>query len=805
MQGMFTTKFLFTPSNNLPLSSRRRRELNSRISNNYSSNIISVPSCVGMTKFILMMKFKKGNFLCVFVTLWLLSFSTYHLKAQDFTFKFDNSLKIIQNGQILPNAFAGGLNAPQFSTCKLDNDGVEDLVVFDRTANKIYTFLAQKDNVGKYFWQYSPQYENAFPLIQNWILLRDYNRDGKKDIFTYTSSGIKVYQNVSTTNLSFKLVADPIYSTGYSGKLNLYMSSTDIPSITDVDNDGDDDIVVFDPSGNFASYHKNFSIENFKNANVLEFRRVGDCWGGFLKEHYEDVVFNQPCGENPQPLQNPFPTKSSAKVLHSGNALLMLDLNGDGLKDVLYGHVTQNRVASMINTGTNNQAKFSNGNYNYPEIYPVNFPVFPAIYYEDLDFDGIKDLIAAPNGPDNALQTVDYQNSAWFYKNKGKDDKPDFGFVQKNIVQNTMVDLGENAAPVFADIDGDGDQDLLVGNAGNRGDAGYRASIYLFENKGNNVFELTNSDFLAINKNLQLFDIKPFVTDMNADGIDDFGFISNSFTGVNIRYFPNNASKGKAFDLKLAESVILPQIQYLSNGDFPLFFDLNKDGLKDLIIGKGSGRLEYHKNTGTAKNSVYILENEELGGIAFDYVAGGNSLAIADLNGDGKDELIAGNRSGFLKVYKNIIEQNQKKFVADSTNIFDDFNGKNASIQMGGGLNVAISDLNNDKIPDIMIGTNTGGLKWLKNTSKFIITANEEPINLIVFPNPTNRYLYIKNPSIGDYELFDLAGRKVLSQKNTQTNQEISFDLSAQNDGIYFLKISVGGELEKTEKIILKK
>jgi hypothetical protein len=678
-------------------------------------------------------------------------------------------------------------------------------VVFDRTAQKLYTFLAQKDNTGKYFWQYAPQYENVFPKIQNWILLRDYNRDGKKDIFTFTSSGIKVYQNTSTTNLSFKLVADPLYTTGYSGKLNLYLSSTDIPSITDIDNDGDDDIVVFDPSGNFATYHKNFSIENYKNANILEFRRVGDCWGGFLKEHYEDVVFNQPCGENPQPLENPFPTKSSAKVLHSGNSLLLIDLNGDGLKDMLYGHVTQNRVAALINKGTNNQAKFSSGNYNYPDNYPVNFPVFPAIYYEDLDSDGIRDMIASPNGSDNALQTVDYQNSVWFYKNKGKDEKPDFSFIQKNFLQNTMIDLGENAAPVFVDIDGDGDQDLLVGNSGIRGDMGYRASIYLFDNKGNSTFELINSDFLTINKNLQLFDIKPFVTDLNGDGIDDFGFISNSFTGVNIRYFPNNAQKGKAFDLKFSESTFLPQIQSLSNGDSPLFFDLNKDGLKDLLIGKGSGRLEFHKNVGTTKNPIYTLENEELGGIVSDYIVGNVSLATADLNGDGKEELITGSRSGYLKVYKNIIEQNQKKFVADSSNIFDDFNGKNASIQIGGGLNVAVTDLNNDQIPDLMMGTNTGGLRWLKNTSKFIITGNEEPNNFIVFPNPTNRFLSIKNPIVGDYEFFDVAGRKVISYKNSQTNQEISFDLSLQNDGIYFLKISTEGELRRTEKIILKK
>lgn len=725
--------------------------------------------------------------------------------AQDFTFKFDNSLTISQNGQALQNAFAGGLNAPQFSTCKLDNDGIEDLIVFDRTAQKLYTFLAKKDNTDKYFWQYSPQYENTFPKIQNWLLLRDYNRDGKKDIFTFSPSGIKVYQNTSATTLSFRLIADPLYSTGFSGKLNLYMNSTDIPAITGVDNDGDDDIVVFDPSGNFVMYHKNFSVENYKNANVLEFRRVGDCWGGFLKEHFDDLIFNQPCGENPKPLENPFPTKSSAKVLHAGNSVLLIDLNGDGLKDMLYGHVTQNRVAALINTGNPTQAKFSVGNYNYPDSYPVNFPVFPAIYYEDLDFDGIRDMITSPNGSDNALQTLDYQNSVWFYKNKGKDDKPDFSFVQKNKLQNTMIDLGENTAPVFADIDGDGDQDLLVGNAGNRGEFGYRASVQLFENKGSGAFELLNSDFLGINKNLQVFDIKPFIADLNGDGVDDFGFISNSFTGVNIRYFPNNAQKGKAFNLKFSEGIILSQLPLLSNGDSPLFFDLNKDGLKDLLLGKVGGRLEYYKNSGSAKSPVYILENDQLGGISSDYIVGNISLATADLNGDGREELITGNRSGYLKVYKNITEQNFKKFIADSTYIFDDFNGKNTSIQMGGGLNVAATDLNNDQIPDLMIGTNTGGLKWLKNTSTFIVTATEEVINLITFPNPTDKYLHIKNPIVGDYDFFDSSGRKILSQKNSQTNQDLSFDLSNQRDGIYLLKISTDGMLKKSEKIILKK
>ena len=739
------------------------------------------------------------------IALFIVLLISGQIFAQDFTFKYDNSLKIIQNEQALPNAFAGGLNAPQFSTCKLDNDGMEDLVVFDRTAQKITTFLAKQDNAGKYFWQYAPQYETAFPKVSNWILLIDYNRDGKKDIFTYTPSGVKVYNNVSTDKLSFQLVADPIYSTGYSGKLNLYIAATDIPAIVDIDNDGDYDIVTFDSSGNFTFYHKNFSIENYKNANVLEFKRIGNCWGGFTKEHFDDVIFNDQCGDNPVPLDDPFKTQKTSKVLHSGNSMLLLDLNGDGLKDVLFGHITKNKVASIMNVGTLNQAKFSSADYNFPNKYPVDFPVFPAIFYEDLDFDGVKDLVASPNGYDNAQQMVDYQKSAWFYKNKGQNDKPDFNFIQTNFLQNTMVDLGENTAPVFADIDGDGDQDLLIGNGGLRGETGFRASIYLFENKGNSTFELKNTDYLDIAKNQQLFDIKPFVSDINGDGVDDVGFISNSFTGTNIRYFPNRAAKGKAYDVKLSEAVILPEIKYLSNGDSPLFFDLSKDGLKDLIVGKSSGILELHKNIGTKEKPLYSPDGEALGGIVSDYTIGGLSLTAADLNGDGKEELITGGRDGYLRIYKNLIDQNLTKFVADSSQIFDDFKGKYGKIQVAGGLSVAVANLDNDFVPDLLVGTNTGGLKVLKNTSKFIITANEEPINSMIYPNPTNRYLYIKNTYIADYEIVNVLGIRILSQKNQKPNQEVVFDLGSQNDGVYFLRIMAEGKEMEVRKIILKK
>ena len=64
---------------------------------------------------------------------------------------------------------------------------IEDLFVFDRTGNKITTFLNNGNS-----YSYAPEYEQLFPQsLTDWVLLRDYNNDNKKDIFCSVSGGIE--------------------------------------------------------------------------------------------------------------------------------------------------------------------------------------------------------------------------------------------------------------------------------------------------------------------------------------------------------------------------------------------------------------------------------------------------------------------------------------------------------------------------------------------------------------------------------------------------------------------------------------
>jgi hypothetical protein len=96
------------------------------------------------------------------------------LQAQ-FTYVLENDIPVRDLGnEDLPLAWAGGLNAAQYNTMDLNSDGKDDLVIFDRTAGKISTFLNSDDR-----YVYHPEYETHFPEgVTNWLLLRDYNCDG---------------------------------------------------------------------------------------------------------------------------------------------------------------------------------------------------------------------------------------------------------------------------------------------------------------------------------------------------------------------------------------------------------------------------------------------------------------------------------------------------------------------------------------------------------------------------------------------------------------------------------------------------
>src|SRR5674476_20812 len=142
------------------------------------------------------------QFLFTFLLLLLLTAA----KAQLFPVSVEQQLSVPMKdltGKPYAMPWAGGLNSCQFCSVDLDMDGKKDLVIFDRHGYRVLPFL-NKGGPGEIKFEYAPQYASAFPKMEHWMELADYDGDGKEDIFTFRyPSGIKVYRNTSTTKLSF--------------------------------------------------------------------------------------------------------------------------------------------------------------------------------------------------------------------------------------------------------------------------------------------------------------------------------------------------------------------------------------------------------------------------------------------------------------------------------------------------------------------------------------------------------------------------------------------------------------------------
>lgn len=223
------------------------------------------------------------------------------LKGQ-FTYTIDHTIPVQDiNNTELSMPWSGGLNAAQYNTMDLDLDGNDDLVLFDRMANKVITFL----NVNNKYVP-APEYENFFPAeISSWLLLRDYNCDGKKDIFTGDVLGIKVYKNITVEGgypaweqffftSGFAGSKSPVLLTkGFNSKINLQLQFDDLPSISDLDGDGDLDILNVRFVGNGTiEFHQNLSMERHGTCDSLDFERVTQSWGNFRECSCGEIALN---------------------------------------------------------------------------------------------------------------------------------------------------------------------------------------------------------------------------------------------------------------------------------------------------------------------------------------------------------------------------------------------------------------------------------------------------------------------------------------------------------------------------------
>lgn len=773
-----------------------------------------------------------------------------HLYAQNFIFYSSNGVKFMKNStDSLKNPFTGGFNSPQFSNMDLDGNGSQDLFVFDRTSAKVTTFVLSNGRM-----LHTPYIDGRFPRLNNWALLRDFDADGKVDIFTEVTQdlsqlpdqrpdartpflgGLRILRNITPNNgnLTFRQINNQVYDTGgvwidFGGVVlapsAVIVNNSDIPAIADIDNDGDVDILSFTATGLSPTYYENY-LKNKSGtqyqADSSRFIKRDECWGYMQYDAGSPLnIFRL------HQSFNQIPTcafQMYGKRKHAGTTLCMLDYNHDGVLDLIYSDIGYKNLILLTNS-KNSLGRDSI--VSQDTLFPSNttqakFIDFPASYYVDFDGDGKKELIVTTNEP-IAAKSV---NNVWLYANTGTNERPVFEYEgNNNWLYNETIDLGTRSAPTLVDIDGDGDLDLVVATSGDfETSMNIRDKLVLYTNTpeagtSRAVFTMADTNFLNIASAGLINNVVPTFADLDNDGKPDL--IMGIESGELLFY--KNTSTAPTISFVATSSPLETIDAGVSSA--PAFADLDRDGDLDLVVGDRNGILKYYENIGTATAMAFSSTPtiDSFGYVSvrrcFNTLFGEQACeptgfatpTFFDIDGNDTLELIVGSQSGSVFVYSNISIVPGARFTQHQ-NVFVDYSiGLNAANKHHGLRSVAcIGKLDGDTLPDMLVGNLAGGLAFF-NTIPQIGTGlnlarNNQPL-FEIYPNPAKHELHVKitqTMQAATYEVYDITGKLMLKGNLQPHENETVIAVSELNSGVYFIKLKDQAGKQSTQKFVIR-
>lgn len=634
----------------------------------------------------------------------------------------------------------------------VDQNGTQDIITVNSRAGTVTVFT---DLIGPNYVSFSST--TTFPVDANptSVALADVDGDGRPDIITGSAS---------TNTLSILRNIMPYggaHVPAFAAKVSLTMSNTpSFISIGDIDGDGRPDLLTVNTANNSISVLRNnptaapaaipapvvtsyspvsaaagtnvtINGSNFNTAaanNIVSMgavqAKVNSATASQLNITVPVSTTYQPIsvlntgsnlmGASTLPFNATFASKNKLSAADISAAVTFNttvapfgiaagDIDGDGKPDLVVSNPTNNTISVYRNTSASGSITTS----SFAAKVDFSAGATPQnIIISDIDGDGKPDLVVESGyytGPVSILRNTSVSgtitSSSFAAAVNLTVDNPASGYVP-SYASNVKV----------ADMDGDGKPDIISGNL----------TIMINNSTPGN---LTAASF---QKNLYVIDqvLSSFaIYDINNDGKPDVIFSGNN----NVEIALNNSVAG---NLSLNAPILLTNSR---GGSSITMVDVDGDGKADIVTAApsyGSISLMHNVMTGNTVTATSFEDHVEYNTTPAVYNAanGANYLAVADMDGDGRPDLLAiGLGLNTVSVFRNI----STPYTAGYSFLDNKFDVNAGAVVSG----LAVADIDGDGKPDILT-TNQGAKTFsvLRNSPTPPVTPGAAPVITSVSP-----------------------------------------------------------------------
>lgn len=254
--------------------------------------------------------------------------------------------------------------------------------------------------------------------------------------------------------------------------------------------------------------------------------------------------------------------------------------------------------------------------------------------FVDLDGDGDYDMIA---GKDNGAFV--------YYKNTGSVTVPAFTVQAGAANPLNGVDVGDFSMPAFVDIDNDGDYDIVAGEYD--GVFNYYENT---GNTTTPVYTVRTGAANPLNGVDVGEDSAPVLADMDNDG--DWDMFAGEYSGIFNYYENTGTAASPTFTVRTGAANPMNGFSVGGGDmSDPCIFDMDCDGDWDVIAGEYDGKFHYYENTGTVSAPVFTERTGAANPLNGFDTGACSAPSAADLNGDLDADVLTGADAGTFLYY----------------------------------------------------------------------------------------------------------------------------------------------------------